>query len=145
MNDTPAASALDKRRFWLRRLHSLSGIFPVGFYVLVHLVINSFAGTLYRVDPVTGVATALAAVPSGDGLLLVGRTLYVVQNQLNRVAVVRLAPRLGSGTIVRHLTSPALDVPTTIDDFGTRLYAVNARFGTPVTPATAYDVVQFER
>ena len=37
---------------------------------------------------------------------------------------------------------PDFDVPTTIDDHGSRLYAVNARFGTPPTPTTRYDVVQ---
>lgn len=31
------------RSFWLRRLHSLSGIFPVGFYLLEHMVSNAFA------------------------------------------------------------------------------------------------------
>ncbi len=33
-------------------------------------------------------------------------------------------------------------MPTTIAELGTRLYAVNARFGTPPTPMTRYDVVQ---
>ena len=30
-----------------------------------------------------------------------------------------------------------------MDDFENRLYAVNARFGTPATPTTQYDVIQF--
>lgn len=37
--------AITRRRFLLRRLHSLSGIVPVGLYVLVHLGINSFAAS----------------------------------------------------------------------------------------------------
>jgi succinate dehydrogenase / fumarate reductase cytochrome b subunit len=37
--DVPAT----RRQFVLRRLHSLSGILPIGLYVLVHLGINSFA------------------------------------------------------------------------------------------------------
>ena len=49
---------------------------------------------LFRVDPATGVATTVdlggADAPNGDGLLVIGRTLYVVQNVLNTVAVVRL-------------------------------------------------------
>lgn len=40
-----AETAVSHRRFWLRRLHSLSGIFPIGLYVLVHLGINSFAAS----------------------------------------------------------------------------------------------------
>jgi succinate dehydrogenase / fumarate reductase cytochrome b subunit len=34
-----------RRQFVLRRLHSLSGILPIGLYVLVHLGINSFAAS----------------------------------------------------------------------------------------------------
>jgi sugar lactone lactonase YvrE len=110
------------------------------------VVVQSNTGMLFRVDPRTGVADAIELtggdVAFGDGILLEGTTLYVVQNQLNRVAVIELAPDLGSGTIVGHLTDPALDVPTTIDRFGHSLYAVNARFGV-ADPATAeYDVVR---
>jgi hypothetical protein len=36
-------------------------------------------------------------------------------------------------------------VPTTIAEFGQRLYAVNARFGTPVTPTTPYWVTQLRK
>ncbi len=50
------------------------------------LVIQSATGTLFRVDPETGVATTVdlggATLPNGDGLLVIGRTLYVVQNVL---------------------------------------------------------------
>ncbi len=28
--------------FWLRRLHSLSGIFPIGFFLIEHMATNSF-------------------------------------------------------------------------------------------------------
>ena len=44
--DTHAADLRTSRRqFALRRLHSLSGILPIGLYVLVHLGINSFAAS----------------------------------------------------------------------------------------------------
>jgi hypothetical protein len=101
---------------------------------------------LYRIDPATGVATAVdlggASLTSGDGLLLVGQTLYVVRNRLNQVAVVELDPGFGSGMVVDTLTSSAFDVPTTLARFAGALYAVNARFGTPPTPSTPYDVVR---
>ena len=61
---------------------------------------------------------------------------------LNQVAVVRLRDHLGAGSIAAYLTDPALDIPTTIARFGDRLYVVNARFSTPPTPTTRYDVVQ---
>ena len=73
-----------------------------------------------------------------------GRTLYVVQNQLNRIAVVSLAKDLAAGDVDRTITNPAFDVPTTIDRHGNRLYAVNARFGTTPGPSTTYSVVRAE-
>ena len=82
------------------------------------------------------------SVPNGDGILLDGKTLYVVQNQLNVVAKIALSPNLRSGRVVRRTSSNDFDVPTTIAELGSRLYAVNARFGTPPTPSTDYWVTQ---
>ena len=66
---------------------------------------------------------------NGDGLLLQGKTLYVVQNRSNKVAVFQLSPDLTQATFVRAITDADFDVPTTIDRSGERLYVVNARFG----------------
>jgi sugar lactone lactonase YvrE len=113
------------------------------------VIVNSSTGQLFTVDPATGIADGVELaggdVSSGDGILLHGKTVYVVQNFLNRVAVVALAPDLGSGTIVRHLTDPELDVPTTIARFGSRLYAVNSRFGIMDPEIAAYEVVRLSR
>jgi sugar lactone lactonase YvrE len=106
------------------------------------LVVQSATSTLFRVDPATGVATKVTITGGdaafGDGLLVQGRTLFVVQNQLNRVEVIRLNARGTSGEVVRLLTDPRFDVPTTVASFGNRLYLPNARFGTPPTPDTTY-------
>lgn len=113
------------------------------------LVIQSATATLFRVDPATGEATAVdlggATLPNGDGLLVVGNTLYVVQNFSNTVAVVRLDADGTSGTLVDQLTSPEFDVPTTVARFGHSLFLPNARFGTTPTPDTEYDVVRIDR
>jgi sugar lactone lactonase YvrE len=113
------------------------------------IIVNSVDGALYNVDPETGDATLIDlggdSVPNGDGILLQGKTLYVVQNQLNQIAVVELNSDLTEGTIVDTITSSAFRVPTTIARFGSALYAVNARFGTPPTPDTEYEVVQVSR
>ena len=113
------------------------------------IIVNSVDGALYNVDPETGDATLIDlggdSVPNGDGILLQGKTLYVVQNQLNQIAVVELNSDLTEGTIVDTITSSAFRVPTTIARFGSALYAVNARFGTPPTPDTKYEVVQVSR
>jgi sugar lactone lactonase YvrE len=109
------------------------------------IIVNSTEGALYNVDPETGEATRIdlggGSVPAGDGILLHGKTLYVVQNRLNQVAVIELNSDFTAGTIVETITSERFRVPTTIARFGSSLYVVNARFGTPVTPETDYDVV----
>jgi len=113
------------------------------------LVIHSSTGILFRVDPETGVATVVdlggTVLTNGDGLLVVGRTLYVVQNQLNRVAILRLNAAGTRGELVDHRTDPDFQVPTTIAKFGKGLYLPNARFDTPPTPDTAYSVVRIDR
>ena len=104
------------------------------------VVVQSANGKLFSVAAATGVTREVAlggaTLPNGDGLLLHGRTLYVVQNQLNRIAVVLLAKGFASGSIERTITDSDFDVPTTIDSHGNRLYAVNARFGTAPGPST---------
>ena len=106
------------------------------------ILVQSNTGKLFRVSPRTGMARAIdlgsASVTFGDGLELHGRTLYVVRNQLNEVAVFRLGSRLATARLKGTLLSPDLAVPTTIAFQAGRLWAVNARFGTPVTPTTPY-------
>ena len=113
------------------------------------LVIQSSTGTLYRVDPGSGVATAVDLggfeLTNGDGLLVVGTTLYVVQNFLNTVAVVRLAPDGRSGEPIDLLTSPDFSVPTTVAAYAGSLYLPNARFGTTPTPDTSYWATRIDR
>ena len=112
------------------------------------VVVQSGTGKLFRVTT-AGVTTEIdlggATVTNGDGILLQGRTLYVVRNRDNQIAVITLSNGLASGTVTRTITDPDFDVPTTIDRLGKRLYAVNARFGTPATPSTEYSVVQVRR
>lgn len=104
------------------------------------LVVKSNTGQLFRVNPRTGVARLVdlggAALTNGDGLLVEGRTLYVVQNQLNKVAVLKLNRSGTRGHLVRELTNSGFDVPTTVASFGRHLYLPNARFTNP-DPATA--------
>jgi sugar lactone lactonase YvrE len=113
------------------------------------VIVQSNLGRLYTVDPTSGDADLIELaggdVMLGDGILLDAKTLYVVQNRLNRVAVVRLRPDLSSGTITGHLTDSDLDVPTTVAEFGKALYAVNARFGVEDPATQPFSVVRLER
>ncbi len=110
------------------------------------IIVNSTTGVLYRVAARTGVATEIdldgATMTNGDGLLLQGRTLYVVRNRLNEIAVIKLSLNLSRGTVEETITDPNFDVPTTIAAFGNAIYAVNARFTTPPTPDTTYNIVR---
>ncbi|MDX6598114.1 MAG: hypothetical protein QOE87_2001 [Gaiellales bacterium] len=111
------------------------------------LISVSTAGKrLYLIDPASGVAKTVDIgtydLANGDGLLLQGLTLYVVQNSSNQVAVFRLSKDLTKATFVKALTDPDFDVPTTIDRAGKRLYVVNARFGTATPTDQHYDIVK---
>jgi hypothetical protein len=44
--------------------------------------------------------------------------------------------------VVGHLTDPSLDIPSTATVAAGRLWAVNLRFTTPVTPTTPYWITQ---
>jgi len=109
------------------------------------IIVQSNVGKLFRVHPRTGATTEVTLgsdnVRNGDGILLDGRRLYVVQNQDNQIAVIRLNTALTSGTVVMRIRDARFSVPTTVDDLGRRLYAVNAKFGSP-PPTTDYEIVQ---
>ena len=76
----------------------------------VLIVAQSNTGQLFRVDPATGIATAInlgnVALSSVDGLELQGRTLYAVRNS-NLVTVVRLSSQLAASShgILDHPTA----------------------------------------
>ena len=113
------------------------------------IIVQSNVGKLFTVNRRSGRTEEIVLdepVVNGDGILLDGRTLYVVQNRDNKVAVIRLSRRLDSGDVRTHLTDPDFDVPTTIDDFGDKLYAVNARFRpTPPPPDFEYWINRFQK
>ena len=61
------------------------------------------------------------------------------------MAVIRLDAGGTSGTLVDQLTSDQFDVPTTVARYGSSLFLPNARFSTPPTPDTEYQVVRIDR
>jgi hypothetical protein len=123
---------------------NLNGIAVAGHDTLVLVQTNT--GKLFAADADTGVAKEIdlggANVVNGDGLLLFGRVLFVVQNRLNQIAVVLLSHDLSHGRVGKTITDPAFDVPTTIAAAHRHLFAVNARFGTPSPQTAAYNVVR---
>ncbi|WP_419999689.1 superoxide dismutase [Streptomyces boninensis] len=111
------------------------------------LLVNQYldGGSLMRVNPATGIARRVdlgaARLPNGDGMLLLGRALYVAQNRQNAVDVIVLDHAARTGKLVDRITDPGFDIPTTLDRYRDRLYLPNARFSTPPTPDTPYTAV----
>lgn len=109
------------------------------------VAVQSTTGRLFRLDTRTG---AVVAVPvtggeltNGDGILLRGRTLYVVRNRNGQIAVVRLTRRLTAGRIVRTITDPTFEDPTTVAFLRGRLLLPNAEFfRAPTPPFTVSEV-----
>lgn len=114
------------------------------------ILIKSSTGELFTADAVTSGTTAARKVAvtggdgeidEGDGILRKGRKLYVVENQDDRVTVVRLRRNLSEGRIVREIDSDLFVVPTTIARSGGRSYVVNAKFNRP-NPDNSFEVVK---
>lgn len=104
------------------------------------LVAHSADATVYTVNPRTGASAATGLdLPNVDGILVQGRRLWAVQNRLNKVGVFKLDGDLAGGRLLREVTSPLFEVPTTVARFGNRLALPNAKFGVP--DVTSYDVV----
>jgi sugar lactone lactonase YvrE len=123
------------------------------------LVASTALGKLFRVDPETGdaeeveladvstpVPGATGPVPFADGLLRKGRTLYVMQNTANQVAVLRLDEEGERARLREVLTDDDLDSPTTAAVYRDSLYVANARFSEPPQPPDAeYWVTRLDR
>ena len=102
------------------------------------VIVNISTGVLYLVDTESGEASPLEIegaeqlFPNGDGLYLDGRTLYILQNFQDKVAVVQLSGDLTGGSFIRNIPGDGapnpLDIATTIIGFGDSLYAI---FGNP--------------
>lgn len=109
------------------------------------VAVNSFKGELYAIDAATGASTLIdlggASVASGDGILLEGRTLYVLKNgtapgTTNEIVVVKLDLKRSKGEVVRTITSPLFETATTVAKVGDVLVAANAQFaGAPIDAA----------
>ncbi len=84
-------------------------------------------------------------MPNVDGIVLLGRHLWAVQNS-NQVTSVQLHPALTSGVIEEVITSDLFQTPATAARFGSRLAVVNAKFDTGFPPnADTWEVVLVDR
>jgi sugar lactone lactonase YvrE len=99
---------------------------PHDRYLLVGQTAN---GAVYRVSlkdrSIRRVRLGGPGLTATDGMLLVGRTLYVSEHG-NAVAVVTLNSTYSSGSVTRLITSPSFDFPTSVTRFGSSLLVANA-------------------
>ena len=103
-------------------------------------------GELYRIDTqtkeVTGVDLGGKTLDAGDGLLLEGRTLYVVREVPGEIVPVELSEDFASGRVGEGFSDPSLRFPTTAAGYDGRLLVVNSQLntGSPELPFTVSDV-----
>ena len=113
------------------------------------VIVQSNTGKLFTVDADTGESTEIdlggETVINGDGILLQGRRLWVVQNSDELLTLVRLSPDRSSGVVVDRFTDETFDVPTTVARAGNRLAIVNARFGVEDPEDAEYWVTRIRR
>lgn len=99
------------------------------------VIVNATTGVLYLVDTASGEASPLQIegaeqlFANGDGLYLEGRTLYILQNFSNKIAVVQLSGEVTGGTFIKNIPGEGepnpLNIATTLIGFGNSLYAIN--------------------
>lgn len=127
--------------------NNLNGIVAAGKGRL--LAVQGNTGRLWRIDAASGAAAPVDlgdfSATNGDGLLFAGRMLLIVQNRLNRIAIVRLNRSMTAGRLTGTVSNPAFDVPTTLAVGRNGLYAVNARFGTTDPQPAKYWVTRVGR
>jgi len=125
----------------------IDGEFNANGIVAIHqgnrlIIINMTTGTLYEVNPKNGKAKEISVfggeLPNGDGMLLDGDKLYIVQNFINQIAVVELSLEDLSGVVEKYITNPNFQIPTTVAGFGDWLYVVNAKFDIAPPPLPGF-------
>jgi DNA-binding beta-propeller fold protein YncE len=114
---------------------------PDGRYLLT---IHSPTGNLFRIDTgskeVSQIDVGQADLTAGDGILLIGNTLYVTRNSFGQIVPVTMSEDYSTGTAGEAITNPSLIFPTTIAQADGSLLVVNSQFnnreGTPELPFT---------
>lgn len=112
------------------------------------IIVQSNTGKLFRVEIATRDVVEIDlggdTVQAGDGLVLRGRTLYVVRNSAGLIAKVRLSGAFDSGMLLQETTDPSFRFPTTAAIARGRMLVVNSQFnqrgGTPELPFTVSSV-----
>jgi sugar lactone lactonase YvrE len=112
------------------------------------VAVQSNTGELFRIDTeskeVVEINLGGETLTNGDGLLLDGRTAYVVRNEQELIVPVELSGEYISGEVGEPFTNPSFAFPTTLAKTDGRLLVVNSQFdkqeGEPELPFTVSSV-----
>jgi sugar lactone lactonase YvrE len=112
------------------------------------VAVQSNTGELFRIDTeskeVVEINLGGETLTNGDGLLLDGRTVYVVRNEQELIVPVKLSREFTSGKVGEPFTDPSFAFPTTIAKTDGRLLVVNSQFdkqeGEPELPFTVSSI-----
>ena len=117
---------------------------PNGKYLIV---VQSNTGRLFRIEIATKEIVPIdlggATVPAGDGILLQGSTLWVLQNNVALLTEIRLNVERATGQVIARTTDPSFAFPTTLTDARGRLLVVNSQFnrrGPVLSPTLPFTV-----
>jgi sugar lactone lactonase YvrE len=96
------------------------------------VAVQSNTGELFRIDieskQVVEINLGRDTLTNGDGLLLDGRTVYVVRNEQALIVPVKLSGEYIRGKVGEPFTDPSFAFPTTIAKTDGRLLVVNSQF-----------------
>jgi sugar lactone lactonase YvrE len=112
------------------------------------VAVQSNTGELFRIDTeskdVVEINLGGEILTNGDGLLLDGRTVYVVRNEEGLIVPVKLSGEYIRGKVGEPFTDPSFAFPTTIAKTDGRLLVVNSQFdkqeGEPELPFTVSSI-----
>ena len=114
---------------------NLNGIVPTDDGKAL-IVVQTNTGKLFRIEPTASPAVRTireivvdgGPLTNGDGLLLDGNELLVVQNQQELLTQVKLSRRGDRGVVEERTTDPTFKTPTTVAEARDRLLVVNSEF-----------------
>ncbi|MFC0435465.1 SMP-30/gluconolactonase/LRE family protein [Kutzneria buriramensis] len=99
-----------------------------------------YSGALYRLTLATGAVSRIdaPALPSADGIVLRGHTLYIARSTTNEIDTVRLSDDDTRAAVLGRRTYPGADTTTGIAVTGDRLLVTNSQmdtylYGAPLT------------
>ena len=105
------------------------------------IVVNFATGVLYGVNGISGAIEEFVLpngnLTTGDGLLKIGRKLYVVEPSINQLTELFINKRANQAVVTRTITDPLLQIPTAVTFFDNAFFIVNARFDVAPPPFEA--------